>query len=53
MTDPKFDPRQKPPPSAPAQDRVRLVQLLGRMLAEEWLARQQPSASPAPRSRVR
>jgi hypothetical protein len=33
-----------------AQDRARLVKLLGRLLAEEWLARQrQPAPDPKPR----
>jgi hypothetical protein len=50
MSDSQRNVPRTPQPNL-AEARARLVKLLGRMLAEEWLARQRPRASPAPQPR--
>ena len=49
MTDPNAIPGLNVPLAGLAEARARLVKLLGRMLAEEWLARQRSFEKPPPR----
>jgi len=48
MNDPRQTDKSGLPPPATAADRARLVRLLGRLLAEAWLARQHGRPSPPP-----